>query len=93
MYPCNDNELLNFVCIHSEAESQGSKEGSLHQLLEVYKNFSPAVVKLLGKAPPESLKVWKLLDMEVLPTWVKCRLGLLGNAAHPFLPSSPYLSL
>jgi hypothetical protein len=27
MYPCNDNELLNFVCIHPEAESQGSKEG------------------------------------------------------------------
>jgi hypothetical protein len=25
MYPCNDNELLNFVCIHPEAESQGSK--------------------------------------------------------------------
>jgi hypothetical protein len=27
MYPCNDNELVNFVCIHPEAESQGSKEG------------------------------------------------------------------
>jgi hypothetical protein len=24
MYPCNDNDLLNFVCIHPEAESQGS---------------------------------------------------------------------
>ena len=25
----NDNELLNFVCIHPEAESQGSKEGMI----------------------------------------------------------------
>ncbi len=63
-----------------------NKQGSIDQLLAVYKNFSPAVVKLLGKAPPESLKVWKLLDMEVLPSWVKGRLGLLGDAAHPFLP-------
>lgn len=27
MYPCNDNELLNFVCIHPQEESQGSTEG------------------------------------------------------------------
>ena len=27
MYPCNDNELLNFVLIHPEGESQGSAEG------------------------------------------------------------------
>lgn len=27
MYPCNDNELLNFVLIHPEEESQGSADG------------------------------------------------------------------
>ena len=27
MYPCNNNELLNFVMIHPEGESQGSSEG------------------------------------------------------------------
>ena len=32
MYPCNDNELLNFVCIHPEPESQGSAEGAIHLL-------------------------------------------------------------
>lgn len=69
-----------------------NKQGSLDQLLEVYKNFSLAEVRLLGKAPLESLKVWKLLDMDVLPTWVRGRLGLLGDAAHPFLPRKSYLS-
>jgi hypothetical protein len=24
MYPCNDNQLLNFVCIHPDAESQAN---------------------------------------------------------------------
>jgi len=33
MYPCNDNEMLNFVCIHPDSESQASKgDGTLVQL-------------------------------------------------------------
>jgi 2-polyprenyl-6-methoxyphenol hydroxylase-like FAD-dependent oxidoreductase len=27
MYPCDNNELLNFVCIHPEEESQGGETG------------------------------------------------------------------
>lgn len=91
VYPCDNNELLNFVCIHPEAESQGgstewNKQGSLDQLLKVYQDFDPKLLALFKKADPESLKVWKLLDMEVLPTWVKGKLAILGDAAHPFLP-------
>lgn len=55
-------------------------------LLKVYENFDPALVNLLGKADASSLKVWELLDMEVLPSWTQDRLALLGDAAHPFLP-------
>lgn len=25
MYPCNDNEMLNFVCIHPDTESHAAK--------------------------------------------------------------------
>jgi len=32
------------------------------------------------------MKVWDLLDMDVIPTWNKNRLVLIGDAAHPFLP-------
>jgi 2-polyprenyl-6-methoxyphenol hydroxylase-like FAD-dependent oxidoreductase len=58
----------------------------LDQILKVYKDFDPAVLALFHMADPTSLKVWKLLDMEILPTWVKGKLALLGDAAHPFLP-------
>lgn len=27
VYPCDNNELLNFVCIHPEGESQGGCTG------------------------------------------------------------------
>ncbi|KEZ43308.1 hypothetical protein SAPIO_CDS4752 [Scedosporium apiospermum] len=85
---------LNFVCIHPREESQSAEiaEGEWNlsvrkdRLLEVYKDFHPSIVALLNKADADSLKVWELLDMDALPTWVEDRLALLGDAAHPFLP-------
>ncbi|KAI9732767.1 MAG: hypothetical protein M1834_003705 [Cirrosporium novae-zelandiae] len=89
-YPCKDNELLNFVCIHpdTETEASGDWSGSTHKekLVEVFKNFDPAVVALISKADPETLKLWNLMDMKELPTWVNGRLAVIGDAAHPFLP-------
>jgi hypothetical protein len=35
MYPCNNNELLNLVCIHPEAESQGSNDGMSAQEIQL----------------------------------------------------------
>jgi 2-polyprenyl-6-methoxyphenol hydroxylase-like FAD-dependent oxidoreductase len=90
VYPTTNNELLNFVCIHPETDaSEGdawNNQGNHEKMLKVYKDFDPAVLALLKKADAETLKVWKLLDMDVLPTWVNERLALLGDAAHPFLP-------
>ncbi|KAL4892398.1 hypothetical protein BDV59DRAFT_193621 [Aspergillus ambiguus] len=92
IYPCANNETLNFVCIHPDTMSAIDKyadwnqETSKESLLEVYKDYSPKVLKLLEKADPQTLKVWPLLDMDTLPTWVEGRMALLGDAAHPFLP-------
>lgn len=58
----------------------------MENLLAVYQNFDPKLLSLFRKADPITLKAWKLMDMEVLPTWVKGKLALLGDAAHPFLP-------
>ncbi|KAL1796295.1 hypothetical protein ACET3X_004835 [Alternaria dauci] len=106
VYPTNDNTLLNFVCIHPTSESQidsqqpGSSDwqnqGNLNKMLEVYRDFEPAVLKLLGMADEETLKVWELLDMDQLPTWTEEKLVLIGDAAHPFTPRkwrSPFLFL
>ncbi|KAF5657668.1 salicylate hydroxylase [Fusarium heterosporum] len=92
MYPCDDNKMFNFVCIHPREESDpGSTEdwsttANMSILLKVYRDFDAALLKLLGKANPDSLKVWELLDMEVLSNWTNGKLALLGDAAHPFLP-------
>ena len=95
IYPCDNNNLLNFICLHPETDTPTAinpSGDSYNQqigkdaLLDVYKHFNPQVRKLLGKADPQTLKLWPLLDMDTLPTWVEGRLALLGDAAHPFLP-------
>ncbi|KAL1870818.1 hypothetical protein VTK73DRAFT_2410 [Phialemonium thermophilum] len=91
MYPCSNNTQLNFVCIHPREESNAkpddwSSGANKAKLLEVYRDFHPALLALLSKANPQTLNVWELLDMDQLPTWTTGRLALLGDAAHPFLP-------
>jgi 2-polyprenyl-6-methoxyphenol hydroxylase-like FAD-dependent oxidoreductase len=91
VYPTTNNQLLNFVCIHPEVESEAgtdtwNKGANLEQMLKIYEGFDPAMVALISKADKESLKAWKLLDMEVMNSWVKEKLALLGDAAHPFTP-------
>lgn len=102
VYPTSDNTLLNFVNIHPTAESQVNEgesssdwqnQGSIAKMVEVYKNFEPAVVKLLEMADEETLKVWELLDMEQLPSWTEGKLVLIGDAAHPFTPRKSLILL
>lgn len=60
--------------------------------MDVYSKFNPDLVALLDKAEEDTLKVWELLDLDPLPTWVNDKLALLGDAAHPYLPRKlPYL--
>jgi 2-polyprenyl-6-methoxyphenol hydroxylase-like FAD-dependent oxidoreductase len=94
IYPTRNHELLNFVCIHPTSETQAKDQkaddwqssANLEKMLEVYKDWDPAVLKILSMADEETLKVWDLLDMDQLPTWTKDRLALIGDAAHPFTP-------
>jgi 2-polyprenyl-6-methoxyphenol hydroxylase-like FAD-dependent oxidoreductase len=90
-YPCQNNELLNLVCIHpaeltTAPSDDWSRGGSKKSLLDVYDQYDDSLKALLDKADPETVKVWQLLDMATLPTWTNDRLALLGDAAHPFLP-------
>ncbi|OHF00085.1 FAD binding domain-containing protein [Colletotrichum orchidophilum] len=93
MYSCSNNEMLNFVCMHPDEESQVNKTGgwnsrvTTEHILKVYDDFHPAVKSLLAKSDDSRILkgVWQLLDMEQIP-WTKGRMALLGDAAHPFTP-------
>ncbi|KAI5212844.1 FAD/NAD(P)-binding domain-containing protein [Aureobasidium subglaciale] len=91
VYPCVENKLMNFLLIHPSSESRSddagwNQQGDKKRMLASGASLAPQVRALLEKAPEDSLKVWTLLDMEVLPTWINGSMALLGDAAHPFLP-------
>jgi 2-polyprenyl-6-methoxyphenol hydroxylase-like FAD-dependent oxidoreductase/acetoacetate decarboxylase len=90
MYPTNNDEELNFVCIHPSKETNATgdwnNETSVGTMLKVFQDFHPSVKALLKKANPATLKVWNLLDMDKLPTFTTGRMALIGDAAHPFTP-------
>lgn len=94
MYPTSNNSILNFIVIHPDEESASETAGSdtwdqsvnLDKMLKIFSSFSPSIAKILSQAEPESVRVWKLLDMDPLPKFNESRLVLIGDAAHPFLP-------
>ncbi|KAH8803320.1 putative salicylate hydroxylase [Xylogone sp. PMI_703] len=88
-YPCRAGELYNFVGMHPEVSSGEYKEewnvdASLAGLLDTFKDFHPSLGAACRKA--EDLKLWKLLFRNPIPTWVKGKVVLIGDAAHPMLP-------
>ncbi|KAF3354291.1 hypothetical protein VdG1_07756 [Verticillium dahliae VDG1] len=91
MYPTLNNTVMNFVGIHPSELTSGqgkgwSRSASKERLLEVFGDFAPIVLSILREVDESELKVWTLLDMDRIPTWIKGKLALLGDAAHPFLP-------
>lgn len=73
MYPCRNNTDMNFIAMHPDVESDGSSQewnqsGSMDVLLKVFDGFSDDVRAVLRKAHPDTVKLWKLLDHEALPT-------------------------
>ncbi|KAK2003341.1 FAD binding domain-containing protein [Colletotrichum falcatum] len=85
LYPCSLGEYINVLPIVPRrlAEAPGpSKE----KLLSAFSDFASPVRRMLGKVDQESITLWPLFDMKILPIWTKNSVALLGDAAHPFTP-------
>jgi 2-polyprenyl-6-methoxyphenol hydroxylase-like FAD-dependent oxidoreductase len=67
-----------------------SEPGDHDDACRILEGWDPAVHALVRMTPPEKLVDWKLVYRDPLPTWIspKARIALIGDAAHPFLPTS-----
>jgi salicylate hydroxylase len=50
-------------------------------------SFHPALHKLLDYCNEDDMYLWRVADRDPLPTYHKDRLIVLGDAAHPMLPT------
>ncbi|PVH68080.1 putative MAK1-like monooxygenase [Cadophora sp. DSE1049] len=72
----------------ADIDESWSLPGKLEDVYKVLEGWDPMCKAIVEKTP--SLVDWKLVYRDPLPTWVSKggRIALLGDSAHPFLPTS-----
>ncbi|KAI1330404.1 FAD/NAD(P)-binding domain-containing protein [Xylariaceae sp. FL0255] len=90
-YPCRDGTLLNCAAFYPSAEpdekTEGeswNNEGDVRRLLGHFQGCCPAVKEICKMA--EDLKMYSLETRDPPKTFVRGKLAVLGDAAHPMLP-------
>ncbi|KAF5369665.1 hypothetical protein D9615_010253 [Tricholomella constricta] len=89
---CSQNgTAVSCVLTHrdnSDIEESWSLAAKIEDVLDVVRDWDPRCSAILSKAP--SFVDWKLVHRDPLPSWISMagHLVLIGDAAHPFLPTS-----
>ena len=88
-YPLRNRKLMNVIGIAHEPDWQ--EEGWIipatqSEFVQLYQDFHPAVLALLGALPQGAIFKWALRDREPLSEWVQGHIAMLGDAAHPMTP-------
>ncbi|EXJ68172.1 uncharacterized protein A1O5_08787 [Cladophialophora psammophila CBS 110553] len=86
-------QWLACFCTHRDtytAEESWSFPGKKEDLLKVVEGWDEKLRTIFESIPPEKLIDWKLLWRDPASSWVSKhgRIALVGDAAHPHLPSS-----
>ena len=74
----------------ADIDESWSFPGKLEDVYKVFEGWDPLCKRIVSKTPESVLVDWKLVYRDPLPTWVSKngRIALLGDSAHPFLPTS-----
>ncbi|KAI1809014.1 putative monooxygenase [Poronia punctata] len=83
---------FSWVCTHKDEqdiEESWSFEAPLSDARKILRGWDPIVQKILDRTPSPLID-WKLVYRDPLPSWIspRRRIALIGDAAHPFLPTS-----
>jgi salicylate hydroxylase len=86
-YPVNGGEQINVVAIFRDSwrTESWNEPATVSQLPEIFARWSYMPRDLLMAA--KSFQRWALADREPLKQWGEGRVTLLGDAAHPMLPT------
>ncbi|KAI5802025.1 monooxygenase [Pyronema domesticum] len=88
-YPIKAHKLYNMVLLHPDdidSEESWTAKGPKSDLVNMYSGWDPILQKIFALIPEEEVLRWKLCTHRPLPTWIKGKVALLGDACHPMLP-------
>jgi len=86
-FPVRAGKLINyvgFVPTDEQMKESWSAPGDPDVLRQAFAGWDPRIEQLLKEV--QLTFRWALYDREPLPVWIRQRLCLLGDAAHPMLP-------
>ncbi|KAJ6576124.1 FAD/NAD(P)-binding domain-containing protein, partial [Mycena vulgaris] len=94
MYLCRDNTVLNIVAHHPDLRDQDSFNKFPHwtapstkeALLRAFEDYAPQFTGLLALVDGP-VHLWQIRALPCLPTWVRGRSVLIGDAAHAKFPT------
>lgn len=86
---CHNNEVISCYCFYPASKNGLDKDGwnigaTPQELCDTFPDLDPRIRKLFLNA--EDIKMWRLYVHEEYPYWIKDKVALLGDAAHPMLP-------
>lgn len=87
-YPVANSTRVNLVGVVARQswEFPEQVQGSTTEdWLRAYEGWAPDALRLIAKA--QAPRFWGLFERPVLPAWSKANCVLIGDAAHPMLPS------
>ncbi|KAF8171931.1 hypothetical protein K438DRAFT_1851914 [Mycena galopus ATCC 62051] len=88
IYPCRNGSLINVVAFYPASdENAGWTPTATHEeFLSKFQDFDPKFLHILDLPLHSPIYKWKLRVLPHLPTWVRGRAALLGDASHGTLP-------
>jgi salicylate hydroxylase len=87
-YPIRGGALYNIFAGHVSddwVEESWSVPSSVEELLAGYRGWNEALLEMLSHV--EHCYKWGIRDRDPLPRWTEGRVTLLGDAAHPMMPT------
>ncbi|KAF7336870.1 FAD/NAD(P)-binding domain-containing protein [Mycena venus] len=89
MYPCRKGNLLNFIGFYADSQEDAAgwtPTASREDIIAKFQGFHHTYLPVLDLPTHSEIFKWQLRVLPLLPTWIRGRTALLGDAAHATLP-------